>query len=113
MYNIDRHNENIGLLRNKKTGKIVSLAPNFDNNLALISSVDSLKEPNHDSFIYYFIDFIEKNQVAKELFKQIPLKMITFYEIREIIDKIPIEIDDKGDLVAKIYYRYYFLKEHF
>ena len=113
VYNIDRHNENIGLLRNKKTGKIVSLAPNFDNNLALISSVDSLKEPNHDSFIYFFIDFIEKNQVAKELFKQIPLKMITFYEIREIIDKIPIEIDDKGDLVAKIYYRYYFLKEHF
>ena len=35
--NIDRHNENYGLLRDKYTGEIISLAPNFDNNLCLIS----------------------------------------------------------------------------
>jgi len=35
--NPDRHTFNFGLLRDAKTGKILSLAPNFDNNMALIS----------------------------------------------------------------------------
>ena len=35
--NPDRHTFNFGLLRDAKTGKLVSLAPNFDNNMALIS----------------------------------------------------------------------------
>ncbi|MCR4874709.1 MAG: hypothetical protein K5923_03070 [Clostridia bacterium] len=36
--NFDRHTFNFGLLRNPNTGEIISLAPNFDNNNALISS---------------------------------------------------------------------------
>ena len=32
--NVDRHNENIGFLRDERSGRIVSLSPNFDNNLA-------------------------------------------------------------------------------
>ncbi|WP_304427941.1 HipA domain-containing protein [uncultured Clostridium sp.] len=35
--NIDRHTKNYGFIRNNKTGNILRLAPNFDNNLALIS----------------------------------------------------------------------------
>lgn len=35
--NPDRHTENYGILRDRKTGGILSMAPNFDNNLALIS----------------------------------------------------------------------------
>ena len=35
--NADRHTYNYGLLRDQKSGKVVSLAPNFDNNIALIS----------------------------------------------------------------------------
>ena len=36
--NVDRHNENVGVMRNRKSGKIISLAPNFDNNLAFYSN---------------------------------------------------------------------------
>ena len=36
-YNMDRHTANFGLLRNAQTGEIVSMAPNYDNNIALIS----------------------------------------------------------------------------
>ena len=32
-----RISQNYGLLRSRKTGEILSLAPNFDNNMALIS----------------------------------------------------------------------------
>ena len=35
--NVDRHTYNYGLLRDQATGRVVSLAPNFDNNIALIS----------------------------------------------------------------------------
>ena len=35
--NPDRHTFNYGILRNVNTGEILGLAPNFDNNMALIS----------------------------------------------------------------------------
>ncbi len=35
--NMDRHTGNYGLLREKLTGEIISMAPNFDNNISLIS----------------------------------------------------------------------------
>lgn len=43
--NIDRHTQNFGVLRERETGRIVSMAPNFDNNLALISR-GYAKDPN-------------------------------------------------------------------
>lgn len=36
-FNMVRHTYNYGLLRDKETGDIISMAPNFDNNIALIS----------------------------------------------------------------------------
>ena len=35
LFNVDRHNVNVGFLRDSETGKIVSLAPCYDYNLAL------------------------------------------------------------------------------
>jgi hypothetical protein len=40
--NADRHNENCGILRNRKTGRIFSLAPDSDNSLALFSHASRL-----------------------------------------------------------------------
>ncbi len=37
--NVDRHNQNVGFLRNAETGKIIGLSPLFDYNLSLISAV--------------------------------------------------------------------------
>ena len=36
-FNVDRHLDNYGFLRDLKTGEILSMAPNYDNNLSLIS----------------------------------------------------------------------------
>ena len=111
--NIDRHNENLGLLRNRQTGKIVSLAPNFDNNLALISTVDALNYPNKDSFIKMFVDFLKNNQTALELFNEIEFIDISKIDVNNIINKIPIDVDNKEDISNKIYQRYSFLKNIF
>lgn len=35
--NVDRHTANYGFLRDAQTGELLSLAPNFDNNISLIS----------------------------------------------------------------------------
>ena len=36
-FNMDRHTYNYGFLRDRETGAVVSMAPNFDNNIALVS----------------------------------------------------------------------------
>ena len=36
--NADRHTNNYGVLRDPDSGKVLRLAPNFDNNIALISN---------------------------------------------------------------------------
>lgn len=36
-FNMDRHTKNYGVLRDRATGKVLGMAPNFDNNIALIS----------------------------------------------------------------------------
>lgn len=38
LHNGDRHNQNVGVLRDNKTGKITGLAPYFDYNMCLIAS---------------------------------------------------------------------------
>jgi hypothetical protein len=37
VFNVDRHTYNFGFLRNQETGAVIAMAPNFDNNIALIS----------------------------------------------------------------------------
>lgn len=36
-FNMDRHTMNYGVLRDAQSGEVLSMAPNFDNNIALIS----------------------------------------------------------------------------
>ena len=112
--NVDRHNENLGLLRNKKNGSIVSLAPNYDNNLALIANKDSLnKNVAKDKFVGIFIEFINKYKEAKDLFKEIQFKEIVFEDIANIINDIPIKVDNMEDLINSVLIRYKYLKDLF
>ena len=60
---MDRHTENFGLLRDVETGNIISLALNYDNNIALISKgypSDVTRE--NDGLIRFFRDFILNGQ---------------------------------------------------
>ena len=110
IYNVDRHNENTGLLRDRNSGAILSLAPNFDNNLALISTIDILNEPKKDGLIKLFIEFLKNNESALALYKSIPFKDIDKDAINGIIRLIPIEMDNSQDIIDKIYQRYNYLK---
>lgn len=65
VFNPDRHTMNYGLLRDQDTGEILSMAPNFDNNMALIArgyASDLTKVVN--PLIQYFKEFLQEQGVT-------------------------------------------------
>ena len=95
-YNMDRHTENFGFLRDVLSGKIVSMAPNFDNNVALISrGYPGSDSRRGDGLIRFFREFLQDNERALQMYREMDLPEIT----EEIIDRclagIPIEADHR------------------
>ncbi len=93
-YNMDRHTENFGLMRDVKSGKILSLAPNYDNNIALIAKgYPSDVTRKGDGLIRFFREFVAGCDAAREMYRQMDLPEITVEIINECLDEIPIEVD--------------------
>lgn len=69
-YNMDRHMKNFGVLRDHKSGNIIGLAPNYDNNIALFSRgyVRDLSRKT-DGLIKFFDEFVSKNEQARAMYK--------------------------------------------
>lgn len=93
-YNMDRHTGNFGFLRDVKSGRIVSMAPNFDNNIALISrGYPQNKSRENDGFIRFFREFLAENAVALQMYRNMDLPVITEETLDECLNEIPIEVD--------------------
>ncbi len=93
-YNMDRHTENFGFLRDIHSGEIVSMAPNYDNNIALISrGYPNSVDREYDGLIRFFRDFIQSSPAAKAMYQAMDLPKITGEMIDECFAQIPIEVD--------------------
>ena len=94
---VDRHTENYGVLRDPKTGDILKMAPNYDNNIALIyDGYDNQPSREKDGFInHFFVGFIKENSVAAEMFLKLNLPKITENMIEECLKEIPIKVDEE------------------
>ena len=93
-YNMDRHTNNYGLIRDISSGGIISLAPNYDNNIALIANgypSDVTREK--DGLMKFFFEFIDNNLQAKQMFKSLDIPAITKDMIETCLEKIPISVD--------------------
>lgn len=91
-YNMDRHTANFGLLRNAQTGKIVSMAPNYDNNIALISRgypADVTRKK--DGLLRLFKEFVRDCPEVRELYRRMDIPEITEEIIRQCLDDVPIK----------------------
>lgn len=64
-FNMDRHTQNYGVLRDPSTGGIVGMAPNFDNNIALISRGYGQDAQRTNGFlIHLFEEFLAERGLA-------------------------------------------------
>lgn len=98
--NMDRHTKNYGVLRDPKTGNIVKLAPNYDNNIALISrGYPRFIKRKNDTLIDLFIELLESNKEALRLFKNLNIPVITDELIRRCISETPFDVD--GDKISE------------
>lgn len=113
-FNMDRHTDNFGFIKDSKTGEILSLAPNYDNNIALIARgyPNDISREN-DGLIRFFEEFITHCEKAKGLMRRITLPIITTEMIDECIDEIPFQTDREflrnfilngQDIISRIIY---------
>ena len=95
VFNQDRHNENYGLMRNKETGKIESLAPNFDNNIALISNGFPNKDRKKDGLISFFKELLKKNKTAKRYYSDMSFPLLTDSIISDCLNNCPLKTNNE------------------
>lgn len=75
--NYDRHTKNYGLLTDRHTGKIISLAPNYDNNNSILANY-GITARHLGGLLQHFMGFVNENdiplklpQLSRETVKQI------------------------------------------
>lgn len=98
--NPDRHTNNFGLLRDIKTGEHLGLAPNFDNNMALISRGYPSNPQANDMLISCFNQFMKQYPEYKSY-----IPVITEEVVRRVIDKLNMKVRTQAviDLVIARY----------
>ena len=98
--NPDRHTNNFGLLRDTVTGEFLGLAPNYDNNMALISRGYPAKASANDMLIALFNDVMDTHP---EYRKFIPT--VTEATVSEVVSKVGMKVRTK-DIVNIVLSRY-------
>ncbi len=85
--NPDRHTNNFGLLRDTKTGKLIGLAPNYDNNMALISRGYPTKTGSRDLLISLFNDLMEEYPSYRSC-----IPTVTEQTVRDVLAKLNMKV---------------------
>lgn len=106
--NIDRHNENCGLLRDKNTGEIVSLAPNYDDNLCLLARQTSLNNDAKEGFLKHFSNTVNKNRIMKQALKECDIPLLTRGVIDKCLKDMPFDIG-VSNITDYVMFRYEWL----
>lgn len=98
--NPDRHTGNFGLLRDTETGRLMGLAPNYDNNMALISRGYPSVPRSADMLIRLFNQLTEE---YPEFRKYVPA--VTEGMVREVIAKLGMKVRTQAvtELVMRRY----------
>ena len=98
--NPDRHTNNFGLLRDVKTGELIGFAPNYDNNMALISRGYPSKPGARDVLITLFNELMDEYPNFKEYIPE-----VTETTVREVLDKLNMKVKSQVivDLVVGRY----------
>ena len=98
--NPDRHTNNFGLLRDTKTGELIGFAPNYDNNMALISRGYPSKPGAKDMLISLFNELMKEYPNYKSYIPEVTEEMV-----RNVIAKLNMKVKSQVivDLVEERY----------
>ncbi len=98
--NPDRHTNNFGLLRDTKTGELIGFAPNYDNNMALISRGYPSKPGAKDMLISLFNELMEEYSNYKSYIPE-----VTEETVKDVISKLNMKVKSQVivDLVVGRY----------
>jgi hypothetical protein len=102
--NPDRHTNNFGLLRDVRSGKLLGLAPNFDNNMALIARGYPAKPKASDILIQLFNEVLEEYPEYREYLPEIKEETV-----REVIANLHMRVKTQS-VVDLIMGRYNLIK---
>ena len=109
--NVDRHNENIAFLRDRNSGQIISLAPNYDLNVSLFArSKILLKEK--DGFMTQYLNFVKNNANVKALYQEMDIPLLNEDDLDEILSKVDLS-EYEFNLKEYLLYRYDKIKSVF
>lgn len=98
--NPDRNTGNFGLMRDVKSGEFLRLAPNFDNNMALIARGYPTSKSANDILITLFNELMEKYPEYKGY-----IPKLTKQTVKTVIDKLNMKVKSQAviDLVMNRY----------
>ena len=88
--NPDRHTNNFGLLRDTQTGELIGFAPNYDNNMALISRGYPSKPGSKDVLISLFNELIKEYPDYRAYIPKVTEEMV-----RNVIEKLNMKVKSK------------------
>lgn len=92
-FNMDRHTKNYGILRDVKSGAIFSMAPNFDNNIALFSrGIPNDISREKDKLLELFLELPRQEGRALEMMRELPVPT------QEIIRRCAVETGISADM---------------
>jgi hypothetical protein len=93
-FNMDRHTKNYGVLRDVKSGTILSLAPNFDNNIALIArGIPNNITRENDKLIDLFLELAKQDRRALKLVRELPVPTPETVRRCAVATEIPVDIE--------------------
>jgi hypothetical protein len=73
-FNMDRHTQNYGVLREVESGQIFRMAPNFDNNIALFSrGIPANLSRENDKLLSLFYELLQADERAAAFAKSLPV----------------------------------------
>ena len=104
--NLDRHSFNLGVLRDVDTGKVLRLAPNFDNNMALISrGYPAKRSYGSDMLISDFNTLLASGAYWKGYSETRTLPAVSEKLLREVMLATGLKVRT-NDLIAYLMTRY-------
>ena len=102
--NPDRHTNNFGLLRDVTSGELLGLAPNFDNNMALIARGYPTKPKANDLLIQLFNEVLEEYPEYREYLPEIKEETV-----RSVIANLHMRVRTQS-VVDLVMNRYHLIK---